>query len=109
MICVIREPRRLSRHTVVLETDGKLGRVYSYFNFARGRRVYIHILSEYAARINERLALKRANRGNPLAHLASAWYTKNAIELLTRHMTDPYDNLHFAQAPLLRRDYPNVH
>ena len=48
--------------SVRLETDGKLGRVYSYYHYHRKRRVYLHILSPHAARINEHLALRRAQQ-----------------------------------------------
>lgn len=56
---------RWLRSFAKLETVGKLGRVYSYWNARRKRRVYLHILSAYAARINERLALTRANQPKP--------------------------------------------
>ncbi len=45
---------------VRLDTDGKLGRVYSYYNYRRKRRVYLHILSPYAALLNETRSLQRA-------------------------------------------------
>jgi len=52
--------RRLRYTGVWLETSGELGRVYSYYNHTKRHRVYIHVMSTYAGRINEALALKRA-------------------------------------------------
>lgn len=70
-----------------LETDGKLGRVYSYYNYRRKRRAYVHVLSAHAGRINEQLALRRAEvlrHTVPLAHLATCWYTKGEVDSVRR-------------------------
>jgi len=92
----MRQPHQLrrtimGRRIIYMPSEGKLGRVYSYYNFKRACWVYVHVLSEYAARINERLALARANQPKS-GDGVIVYYEKRALESARKNFLTPLAN-----------------